>query len=279
LKEKDAYFRCIAASALGNIRDARAVKPLLQMLTDSEITARISAVVALGEIRDFRAVDPLGEIYDVAASGASSSEFEDCSQFAAIACLLDIHNIRKEAAIALGKIGGRRAIEILSNVLAAYGPDTHRDAVDALVMIGGVETVNALRIGLKSSDPSARLAAIEGLRKTGSTEAVDLLLNLLSDTSEQVRRATVAALATIKNRNSLPYLRALLSGRSAERNREFRAYIRTTIALIEKDTAGVVGLPRSDGPNFPRTTALPRVADPTPELNRRPRWVDEYGEI
>ena len=58
LKHSDTVVRMDAAIALGEIRNIRAVEPLIDALKDTEIV-RWEAVWALGEIGDKRAVGPL----------------------------------------------------------------------------------------------------------------------------------------------------------------------------------------------------------------------------
>ena len=60
LKYRDAWIRMESASMLGEIKDARAVKPLIQaLLEDENKFVREHAARALGDIGDSRAVEPL----------------------------------------------------------------------------------------------------------------------------------------------------------------------------------------------------------------------------
>ena len=60
-KEKDKKNRQWAMWALGKIGDARAVEPLIGILSDPDSFTRADAVRPLGQIRDVRAVDALGK--------------------------------------------------------------------------------------------------------------------------------------------------------------------------------------------------------------------------
>lgn len=60
-KDKDRKIRQWAMWALGKIGDARAVEPLIGILSDPDRFTRADAVRALGEIRDVRALDALGK--------------------------------------------------------------------------------------------------------------------------------------------------------------------------------------------------------------------------
>ncbi|MFN3699646.1 MAG: HEAT repeat domain-containing protein, partial [Dictyoglomus sp.] len=55
----DEDVRGAAAKALGEIKDKRAVEPLISALKDEDWYVREAAAYALGEIGDSRAVEPL----------------------------------------------------------------------------------------------------------------------------------------------------------------------------------------------------------------------------
>ncbi|MCK4736590.1 MAG: HEAT repeat domain-containing protein [Methanophagales archaeon] len=57
--KKDRDVRGAAAKALGNIRDKRAVEPLVQALKDEYLRVRRGVAETLGKIGDKRAVEPL----------------------------------------------------------------------------------------------------------------------------------------------------------------------------------------------------------------------------
>ena len=85
---KDVRFN--AARALGEIRDVRAVDPLLDLLRDQNRTVRLASARALGFMRDARAVEPL------------------CHALGDRARM-----VRNYVAWALGEIGDERAIPYL----------------------------------------------------------------------------------------------------------------------------------------------------------------------
>ncbi|RKZ92609.1 MAG: hypothetical protein DRR19_03725 [Candidatus Parabeggiatoa sp. nov. 1] len=58
-KGENKPVRQAAALALGQIKDTRAVAPLIQQLADKESEVRQAAILALGQIKDTRAVEPL----------------------------------------------------------------------------------------------------------------------------------------------------------------------------------------------------------------------------
>jgi HEAT repeat protein len=130
----DASRRMNAAQALGEIKDWRAVEPLVAALRDPAIPVRTSAARALGEMRDPRAVEPL------------------------IAALSDpSFNVRQEAAASLGLIGDQRAVGPL---LKLAWDET--GAVDAV----GLSAIHALGL---IGDPAA-LATLERWHQKVSDE-------------------------------------------------------------------------------------------------------------
>lgn len=100
-----------AVWALSQIKDPRAVNPLLDALTHHHYLVRESAARALGEIRDARAVDSL--IIALKDKGLG---------------------VKRAAAEALGKIGDVRAIDPL--IAALRDEDTYKQAARALDQLG-----------------------------------------------------------------------------------------------------------------------------------------------
>ncbi len=95
LREGHRCTRWIAACALGELQDRRAVQPLIDALRDPDERVRWAAAQALGALRDRRAVQPL------------------------IAALQD-HSARvvREAASALGRLRDKRALYPLRRIAA-----------------------------------------------------------------------------------------------------------------------------------------------------------------
>jgi HEAT repeat protein len=105
-----------AVRALGQIRDPRAVDPLIATLKNDRHFVRRSAASALGEIKDSRAVEPLIAALQIDDQGMG---------------------VRSSAAWALGKIKDLRAIEPLIALLKDKRYHGQREAVTALKSITG----------------------------------------------------------------------------------------------------------------------------------------------
>jgi hypothetical protein len=127
-----------AAEALGQIGDARAVKPLIGLLRNEEFTARCEAAAALGLIGDERAVQPL------------------------VAALKDAEsNVRKDAAKALGTIADTRAMDGLVAVL--------KDDKDVGVQMTAAEVLE--KIPLNPDDQARRTQALAAWRERKAAAA------------------------------------------------------------------------------------------------------------
>lgn len=111
--QDDHNIRLAAASALGNVGNARAVDPLISALDDEQGVNEMAAL-ALGEIGDPRAVEPL------------TAKLND-----------ENWELRSSAAKALGKIGDDRAVDPLINLLRDKNEIVRWHALQALEAITG----------------------------------------------------------------------------------------------------------------------------------------------
>jgi HEAT repeat protein len=193
------HVRQAAVGALGQIGDARAVKPLIGALKNRDEYMRKAAAWALGQIGDPRAVEPL------------------------IAALKDeVEWVRKAAAWALVKIGApavepliaalkdgdkgvrRAAAEVLDELKWQPGCDeagayywTTKRQWNECVKIGA-PAVEPLSAALKDWDADVRRAAAWALGQIGDARAVEPLSVALRDADKNVREAAVGALDKLK---------------------------------------------------------------------------------
>ena len=180
--QKDSLVRWLAAEALGNLGDARAVEPLIAALKDSDSSVRQRAAEALGKLRDTRAVEPL------------------------ITALKDRDSyVRQRAADALDKIGAP-AIELFITALKDSDSDVRQRAAEALWQIGDARAVEPLIAALKDSDSGVRRRAAEALYKLRDARAVEPLIAALKDSDSSVRQRAAEALWQIGDARALEFL-------------------------------------------------------------------------
>jgi HEAT repeat protein len=128
---ENSWTRARAASALGEIGDPRGADVLLVLLRDSEDVVKRAAASACEKTRDPRAVAPL------------------------VALLVDESTtsfVRIYAAMALGAIGDRAAVDSLMDQTASPDSNVRRAAARALGRIGDPRS-RALLERLAASDP------------------------------------------------------------------------------------------------------------------------------
>jgi tetratricopeptide (TPR) repeat protein len=114
--------------------------------------------------------------------------------------------IRKNAALVLGKIGGKQATEVLIRALNDKVLSVRSNAAIALGMIGDKKAVPPLMERLSASSWQERLNAAVSLGWIADSKAADSLLKLLEDRHAYVRKGAAFALGQIK----IPEIRALL---------------------------------------------------------------------
>jgi HEAT repeat protein len=199
LNDHNEYVRKCTAEALGRIGSERATETLIEALKDKDVDVRVAAANALGQIGDERATEPL------------------------IAALKDQDgNLRLSAADALGQIGDDRAIQPLIDLLNDQNHSARESAANNLEKLGwqadggqteaikwiakqqwnmcveiGVPAVEPLIEVLKDKNPGVRKSVVDALGQIADSSVVEPLISAFRDKSRTVRRSAVDALALI----------------------------------------------------------------------------------
>ncbi|WP_319642088.1 HEAT repeat domain-containing protein [Methanovulcanius yangii] len=175
---RDIEIRSDAAKALGNIRDTRAVEPLIHALNDENYKVRKSAAEALGRIGDGRAVEPLckalNDEYDVRITSAEA--------------------LRMIGQTFPGKIGDPQTVVPLINLLNAIEPEIRQIAIHSLGETHDSRAVEPLIAALNEEDPELRSSAINALSWIGDIKALDPIIAMLDDRNDKVREDAASAL-------------------------------------------------------------------------------------
>ena len=177
LGHPDQNVRKMAAAGLAEIKDARAVEPLIAALNDEYCFVRYWSAVGLGHLGDARAIEPLiGRLKD--ADGA----------------------VRTMAAWALVRVGDHRASQPLITALR----DDHQDvlmrcyAAEALGRLGDARAVDPLIEALKDKADVLRCYAAGALGVLGDARAVAPLKAMLHDQDSTIKAAARSALQQIE---------------------------------------------------------------------------------
>lgn len=205
-------LRCAAASALGKIRDERAIIPLMSVLNDKNenYRLRLAAAESLGKIGDDHAVDPL---IDILADEREKSVY-----------------LKESVAKALGMLGDIRAIEPLIDALESKRGVREKfnflkeQIIEAVGRIGrpNRKATDSLLASLNDEAPSIRMAAVEALGSIGDPDCLEALAEKVFDEEDDVAKAAVyavynlggeAAIRELLTRENLPqFLRDELEG-------------------------------------------------------------------
>ncbi len=171
----DTHFvvRRVAVRALGNMGDARAVRPLL-LLGEHDHRLSRDLVYALGRLGSAGAE----ELRTVLADEMHSGE----------------HLHLDPAAVVLGLIGDRAATEVLAEGLASENPSFAGSCAEALGRIGSPESIPPLIAALLDYRPNVRVAAAHALGSVGSSVAIDSLLEVVDEEEPQVSREAAQSL-------------------------------------------------------------------------------------
>ena len=201
LKDRDPMVRNVAVSALGKLRDMRAVDPLIEALKDEDTTVRINVCKSLGALGDFKAIKPLVDslnddeiVVRIAACGALGS-FNSPD---VIPPLLDAlkdedSGVRSQACRALGALGDASAIEPLLQALKDSDNIVRRDATTALSGFEDERIIEPLMDALEDEDAYVRRVAASALWRTGDERVIEPLVRRLKDEDSMVRYCIVSA--------------------------------------------------------------------------------------
>jgi HEAT repeat protein len=212
IKDKDRGVQCVAIDTCVQLKDTRAVGPLVEMLRDESLSQAVRRQCAsvLGELQSEQAVPSLE---------ATLKDKDSC--------------LRSEAAIALAKLNDGRAVSVLLEAIKK--DEGYREtAAGALMKLGRNEGFEFLVAEIRDSKNRSRYKAAQALGDWGDHRAVRPLIRVLDEPcdDEYVRRhvaepretlyrarlrlqhahlAAASALGKLGDARAIPALRKLLA--------------------------------------------------------------------
>lgn len=311
LKAKDPEIRRRAVVTLGEMKDPRAVEPLIAALGDEQMSVQVAAVQALANI-GAPAVQPL-----IAGLNAPSLEVR---RFAAralgeikdpraveplIAALNDPH-VRKETISALVKIKDPRAVEpLIAALKQGFGSSAARhqssnsptqgpilalkdvlvalpsgDSMVARALKGfGAPAVEPLIDALKDPYPGVRLQVTWALGGTGDPRAVEpLVATAVKDPDSDVRGNAAKALEGITDPRAVqPLVAALRNSDSRVRLGAARALGNIGAPAVEPLIAALKE--RNSGVRYSAAMALGRIQDPRAVSVLQAAWRERDHDL
>ncbi len=200
--------RARAATALGLLRESRAVGPLVEAMRDAneDGDVKLACAEALGRLRDPSVVAEMCELLAQVDEWASPRIAQVLREFGPIAVepLLsvldrsDSLNARVWAAQILGRLADRRATWPLVERLHDRAEQLRLSAANALAELGDAAAVPAL-IGVVLRDPVAavRAQAARALGELGDERALPLLIASLGDPDYWMRFRALEAIEAL----------------------------------------------------------------------------------
>jgi HEAT repeat protein len=198
LAEPDLSVQESVSAILATIADERVLAPLITALRSGDWIVRMHAAKALGRVRNAVAVEPLIPLLQdkVKAVREEAAAALVAIGDAAIPSLLKAlqHEdwlVRLHAVESLGKARSKRAVVPLLSVLF-NDPDSavREDAVRALGEIGDPQAVEHLFTAMR--EPGLRTLAVEALGQIGDRRAVPVLIDVVTGDSPPEVTRTVA---------------------------------------------------------------------------------------
>jgi len=240
LNHEDQYTQSVAADALGEIGDERAIEPLLadfvkhkhNVYSASSALGRFKEkvvdplidllfdpsvkplhdliIIELWMIGDERAIDPIIETLNQTDDGKIKAQainalgvFRSGTAIPSLAKILfEADNIddRSRTAHVIGEIGGKKAIEVLINALENGSTEVQQSAVLAMGNLKHLDDLEPLLTALKSDNHYIRSGAAVSLGNLRDKRAIDALTIALTDVNQDMRNTVQWALDKIADK-------------------------------------------------------------------------------
>jgi HEAT repeat protein len=205
LEHGNAFDSRLAAEALGQLGDTRALQPLVDALKSSVWTRRLGSASALGQLGDPRAIEPLIAALKDEKSSVRSAAKKALGQLAEprtaqqfVAALEDGTPLARQVASGiLGDLGDERAVEPLIAALGDVDRDVRLSVVRDLGRLGDPRAAEPLIGQLDDPDPAVRRGVIAALAQMGEASAVEPLAAALKDSAPDVRQSALEALGRL----------------------------------------------------------------------------------
>ncbi|MDL1910370.1 HEAT repeat domain-containing protein [Chloroflexi bacterium CFX6] len=241
LRDPEDEVRMGACLGLGHFKDPSTFDEITEVLLDDpKIEVRQAAAKALGETGHPAAIpfllealrDPYWWYEREAAAGDLLSAIEKMGAASVeplIEALQDKEGaVRRFAAILLGRVGDRRAIEPLGMALYDLHHDVGKASAEALVNFGA-DSFEVLVEALSHPEMWIRIHSVDVLPEIRDPRVTDILLEMLNDPEREVKKRVIEAMGRLKDKRTLPALQETAANRA---DRELHLLAKDAIAKM-----------------------------------------------
>jgi len=243
LKDPEDEVRIAACLALGSFRDPSTFDDITNVLLDDpKIEVRQAAARGLGNTQHPAALPYLMEaLHDSFwwyereyAVGDLLLAIEKMG-YAAVDSLMEAlqdreGTVRRFAAILLGKLGDRRAIEPLSMSLYDVHHEVGKASAESLAKFGA-DSLDVLTKALNHPEMWIRIHAIIGLSQIKDTRVTPLLMQMLKDPEREVRKQVILCLGELKDPRAISVLQQIMANRH---DREFHSLAKDALENLAR---------------------------------------------
>jgi len=191
LSSKDIEIRKKAIFALGELKNKRAVRALIQVaIHETQEEVKVLALEALLKIGGIQGLEAM------------------------ILSMEDIHPLVRATAVkGIGLLGDSRQIPLIASKLKDKDKTVRAQVVEALYRLGGEEVKHLLRPLLKDPDSRVRVNTILALHQAGSQEAMETLKTMVQDSKGDMRAGAAYVIGKIAPNSMIDILADLLNDR------------------------------------------------------------------
>lgn len=152
------FFEYLDYEKIIKIKNSESIEELINGLANEYEDVRDAAAIRLAELKDQRAIDYLSK------------------------CLLKDPSarVRKNCAMALGEIGGSRAISALSEASNDSDTAVKQCALKYLQNIGGECVIDSISRFLRDDEPNIKFSAVLAIKSIGEASSIDVLQRFLT---------------------------------------------------------------------------------------------------
>lgn len=222
LSNPNPVIRLYLIELLGQIKDRRALVPLINQLNDANPVLIAKCIESIGLIGDKQAIEHVAIKYNHPDAkvrenvAVTLGKLADPRCLAALLYLINdpIENIQLAAIRSLGSVKDIQSIPYMIPLIKHANPNIAAAAIEVLGKLGGTNIVPMIQQTVHSENVMVRKAAATALGNIGGPETVGSLLEFLNDKETIVVSTAAMAIGKMKLVQAIPALTAIIKGQN-----------------------------------------------------------------